>query len=319
VGQASRAEGAALAEELKRGPIQAAGGVVWRVNSGENGAEVEVAIIHRPRYDDWSIPKGKLAPGESAIEGGLREVWEETGYRVQAGHSLGEIRYLKKSGGHTREKVVHFWAMRATGGSFSPSREVDELRWMKLDEARELVTRATDIEVLERFARRPAMTGLVLLVRHASAGSSGKWDGEDRLRPLDETGEEQADELVRLLSRFGVEAIVSADYTRCIETMQPLSEAIGVPIETDPLLSDDGFPGHEEQAAELLRNLGRPGSGAVACSQGDVIPELVQRLAADDGVEIEEPSRLKKAGVWALSFDDHRLVAADRFPPPKLS
>ena len=140
--------------------IQAAGGVVWRVGSGDNGAQIEVAIIHRPRYDDWSIPKGKLAPGESEIEGALREVFEETGCRVQLGRSLGEIRYLKKSGGHTREKVVHYWAMRATGGTFSPSREVDELRWLTLDEARDQVTRATDIEVLERFARRPAMTGL---------------------------------------------------------------------------------------------------------------------------------------------------------------
>ena len=301
---------------MNRHPIQAAGGVVWRVGSGENGAQIEVAVIHRPRYDDWSIPKGKLAPGESAIEGGLREVWEETGYRVQPGRSLGEVRYLKKSGGQTREKVVHYWAMRATGGTFSPSREVDELRWMPLDDAREQMTRATDIDVLERFARRPAMTGSVLLVRHASAGSRGKWDGDDRLRPLDETGQEQAEELVRLLSRFGVEEIVSADVTRCVDTMEPLSEAIGVPIRTEPLLSESGFPGHEEDAAELLRTLGRPGGGAVACSQGDVIPELVERLAAED--EVEEPLRLKKAGVWALSFDDHRLVAADRFPPPKL-
>jgi len=298
--------------------IQAAGGVVWRVGSGQNGAQIEVAIIHRPRYDDWSIPKGKLAPGESEIEGALREVFEETGCRVQLGRSLGEIRYLKKSGGQTREKVVHYWAMRATGGTFSPSREVDELRWMDLDEARDLVTRATDIEVLERFARRPAMTGLVLLLRHASAGSRGKWNGDDRLRPLDETGEEQAEELVRLLSRFGVEEIVSADYTRCVDTVEPLSEAIGVPIRTEPLLSEAGFPGHEEEAADLVRNLGRPTAAAVACSQGDVIPDLIERLAHEDAVDVEEPLRLKKGGVWALSFDDHRLVAADRFPPPKL-
>jgi 8-oxo-(d)GTP phosphatase len=300
-------------------PIQAAGGVVWRLASGNDGTNLEVAIIHRPRYDDWSIPKGKLAPGETLLEGALREVHEETGHRVQPGRPLGEIRYLKKSGGGAREKVVHFWAMRATGGDFSPSQEVDELRWMSLDEARKLVTRATDREVLERFSRRPAGTGSVLLVRHGTAGSRSKWDSDDALRPLDDQGREQAEELVRLLSRFGVEEIVSAYYVRCVETVQPLSEAIGVPVTEQPLLSERGFPGHEHEAVELIRNLGRPGGAVVACSQGDVIPELVERLAADDGVDLDGDSSVKKGGVWALSFSDHRLVGAEAFPPPKLS
>jgi 8-oxo-dGTP diphosphatase len=162
------------------------------------------------------------------------------------------------------------------------------------------------------------MTGSVLLVRHASAGSRGKWNGDDRDRPLDEAGEEQAEELVRLLSRFGVEEIITADNARCVDTVKPLSEAIGVPMHEDPLLSEAGFPGKEDAAVELLRNLGRPGGCAVACSQGDVIPELVTRLAAEDDVEVEDPPRLKKAGVWSLSFDDHRLCAADRFPPPEV-
>lgn len=300
-------------------PIQAAGGVVWRLASAEDGTNLEVAIIHRPRYDDWSIPKGKLAPGETLLEGALREVHEETGHRVQPGRPLGEIRYLKKSGGGAREKVVHFWAMRATGGGFSPSQEVDELRWMSLDEARAIVTRATDREVLERFSRRPAGTGSVLLVRHGTAGSRSKWESDDALRPLDDQGREQADELVRLLSRFGVEEIVSADYVRCVETVQPLSEAIGVPVTEDPLLSERGFPGHEHEAVELIRNLGRPGGAVVACSQGDVIPELVERLAADDDVDLDGDPSVKKGGVWALSFSGHRLVGAEAFPPPKVS
>jgi 8-oxo-(d)GTP phosphatase len=300
-------------------PIQAAGGVVWRLDASENGTNVEVAIIHRPRYDDWSIPKGKLAPGESLLEGAVREVHEETGYRVQVGRPLGEIRYLKKSGGTTREKVVHFWAMRATAGEFSPGPEVDELRWLPLNEARDLVTRATDREVLERFSRRPAGTGSVLLVRHATAGSRAKWESDDALRPLDEPGQEQAEELVRLLSRFGVEEIISADYVRCVETVQPLSEAIRVSVKEEPLLSERGFPGHEEEAVELIRSLGRPGGAVVACSQRQVIPQLVERLAADDDVELDGEPSVKKGGVWALSFYDHKLVGAEAFPPPKVS
>ena len=293
--------------------------MVWRLASDADGARIEVAIIHRPRYDDWSIPKGKLAPGESQLEGGIREVMEETGYRVQPGRSLGEMRYLKNSGSGTREKVVHYWSMRAVGGGFSPSREVDELRWLPLEEAHEIVTRASDRELLERFARRPALTGSVLLVRHASAGSRAKWEGDDAERPLDEAGIEQADELVRLLSRFGVDDIISADYVRCVQTMNPLSESIGVPVREEPLLSERGFPGREDEAIELIRNLGRPGRAAVACSQADVINSLVARLAADDGVDLEgaRDVSLKKGGVWALSFYDHRLQGAERFLPPR--
>ena len=301
---------------MTKAPIQAAGGVVWRSTDGASGGDLEVAVIHRPRYDDWSLPKGKLAPGESHLEGAIREVHEETGYRVQPGRSLGDVRYLKDSGGAPREKVVHYWAMKAIGGAFSANREVDEMRWLSIDDAREQITRALDREVLERFAQRPPLTGSVLLVRHSSAGSRAKWDGDDELRPLDEDGEEQAEELVRLLSRFEVDEILSADYVRCLQTVLPLSESIGVPVKETPLLSEQGFPGHEEEAVELLRKLGRPGRAAVACSQAGVIDELVERLASADGLEVEEPFSLKKGGVWALAFDDHELVGAERLPPP---
>jgi 8-oxo-(d)GTP phosphatase len=279
---------------------------------------MEVAVIHRPRYDDWSLPKGKLAPGESHLEGALREVHEETGFRVQPGRSLGAVRYLKKSGGAAREKVVHYWAMRAISGAFSPNAEVDRMKWLTVDEAREAVTRGTDREVLERFALRPAMTGSVLLVRHASAGNRGDWNGDDQLRPLDETGQDQADELVRLLSRFGVEDIVTADPVRCVETVRPLSESIGVSARAEPLLSEDGFAGREEKAVELIRSLGRPGGAAVACSQRGVIDEIVGRLAESDEIDVGDSLGLKKGGVWALAFDDHRLVGAERLPPPKV-
>ena len=302
---------------VARAPIQAAGGVVWRVGEGATGGQMEVAVIHRPRYDDWSLPKGKLAPGETHLEGALREVHEETGYRVQPGRSLGEVRYLKKSSGAAREKVVHYWAMRAVGGAFSPSREVDQMEWMTVDQALNRITRGTDREVLERFALRPAMTGSVLLVRHASAGNRSDWNGDDNERPLDEDGEDQADELVRLLSRFGVEEIVTAEPVRCVDTVRPLSESVGVPARTDPLLSEEGFAGQEEEAVTLIRSLGRPGGAAVVCSQRGVIDEIVERLASADEVDVGDSLGLKKGGVWALAFDDHRLVGAERLPPPK--
>src|SRR5439155_1689082 len=152
--------------------IRAAGGVLWRETTPDSAdPAVEVAIIHRPRYGDWTLPKGKLATGESEVDGAIREVLEETGHRIRLGRALGETRYFKEQGGFLRPKVVRWWAMEASGGGFTPTREVDDLRWVTLAEAHEALTRETDRELLERFVRGPAPTREVLLVRHASAGS----------------------------------------------------------------------------------------------------------------------------------------------------
>jgi 8-oxo-dGTP diphosphatase len=301
-------------------PIRAAGGVVWRpATDHASNSAIEVAVVHRPRYDDWSLPKGKLGAGESLLDGALREVFEETGYRVRPGRALGDVRYLKNSNGESREKVVHYWAMEAVGGAFTPSREVDELMWISPEGAEALVTRATDRSILERFAAGPIRTGTVLLVRHATAGDRNAWKGDDRVRPLDENGREQAQELVRLLSRFEVQKLVSADYLRCVETLKPLADSIGLEIEEEPLLSETGFPGHEREAIELVRRLGDHDDAVAVCSQRQVIPDLVQVLADTDGIELPDSIRQKKGSVWSLSFEGEKLVAAEYFPPPRLS
>jgi 8-oxo-dGTP pyrophosphatase MutT (NUDIX family)/phosphohistidine phosphatase SixA len=304
-----------VADKLK--PIRAAGGVVWRATSLNAGkAGVEVALIHRPRYDDWSIPKGKLAAGESDLEGALREVLEETGYRVRPGRELGEVHYLKNTEGVPREKFVRYWSMEAVGGAFTPSREVDELRWFPLAEAEDALTRSNDRDVLHRFADGPIITRTLLVVRHASAGSRSDWNGDDRVRPLDDTGRDQSHELVRPISRFDVEELISADYLRCVQTLEPLSESIGLPIREEPLLSETGFEG--DDAVRLLRRTVQKVRAAALCSQRDVIPQLVARIARDDGVELPETFEAKKASVWALSFDGERLCGLHYFAPPKV-
>jgi len=130
--------------------IQAAGGVVWR-RGGRRGDRLELAVIHRPRDDDWSFPKGKLEPGEEPLVGAVREVVEETGLRVLPGEPLAESRYLKATADGPRPKVVRWWAMEAIGGSFSPSTEVDAMRWLTPDEAGRVLSRRADRELLVRF------------------------------------------------------------------------------------------------------------------------------------------------------------------------
>jgi 8-oxo-(d)GTP phosphatase len=300
-------------------PIRAGGGVVWRhADTGPNGeAGIEVAVIHRPRYDDWSLPKGKLAGGETDLEGAVREVLEETGFHVRVGRPLGETTYEKKGPTGVRPKIVRWWSMLAEEGAFSPTREVDALEWLTLAEASERITRTSDREVLERFARGGTPTRAVLLVRHASAEPASTWAGDDRDRELDDCGIAQSDELVRLLSRFEIGSIISADVRRCVDTVAPLADAFGLTIEAAPLLSDAGYPGREDEALALLRSRGDAEHDAVVCSQGDVIGDLLGRLAADDGYPLEEPVRRRKGSTWALSVDlDGQLVAADYLEAP---
>jgi 8-oxo-dGTP diphosphatase len=126
--------------------VQAAGGVVWR-RSPEGG--IEVLVVHRPRYDDWSLPKGKLDAGEDHAEAALREVWEETGLGCALGPELPSTSYRDR---RERAKTVRYWALTAVDGSFSPTAEVDEARWLRLDDARDLLTYDRDRPVLDAVA-----------------------------------------------------------------------------------------------------------------------------------------------------------------------
>lgn len=127
----------------RSGTIEAAGGVLWR----GDGDGRRYAVIHRPKYDDWSLPKGKLDPGETHEQAALREVEEETGWRAEPGVALGVITYEHDG----RPKRVEYWGMRAVAGAFTPTHEVDDLQWLPQDEARELLSYDRDRDILDRF------------------------------------------------------------------------------------------------------------------------------------------------------------------------
>lgn len=305
-----------MVEGVTGRPIRAAGGILWRPAAGStNGEAIEVAVIHRPRYDDWSIPKGKLNPGEIEIEGAVREVIEETGYRATIVRPLGEVGYLKDG----RPKTVRYWAMRAEGGVFVPGREVDELRWLPAHEAMSLLTLDRDKDLLQTFISGPTSFKTLLLVRHGSAGNRADWDGLDLERPLDDLGREQAEALIWLLTRWDIREIVSAPITRCMQTVEPLGVSVGLSVQTAPLLAENVYPEHRNEAVKWLRTIGTNGSASVLCSQGDVIPDLLTRLSRDDKYELPHPRPCKKGSLWSLTFADSRLYAAEYFPPLSLS
>jgi len=131
-----------------RDVVRAAGGVVYRTD-GKNG--LEVVLIHRPAYDDWSLPKGKLKDGETLEGAALREVQEETGLRCLIARSLGTLDYIDRRG---REKVVWYWLMRAIGGTFKPIPEVDRMKWMAFDDALPKLSYDHDRDLLLRSGLR---------------------------------------------------------------------------------------------------------------------------------------------------------------------
>jgi len=284
--------------------VVAAGGVLWRPGPDDRP---EMALVHRPRYDDWSLPKGKLERGETAPVAAVREIGEETGFSVQLGHQLGEVYYQVPEG----RKVVHWWSARAVSGAFSPGSEVDELRWLAPEAARQLLSYPHEREVLDRFLQlSPSLTSL-LLVRHAKAGDRENWDGDDDKRPLTAKGRAQAERLVTSLRMFGPTRVYAAPPLRCVDTVEPLAAAIGTEVQIEPLFSEDGYwEDPEAGLARLLEIVAEPGV-AVVCSQGGVIPDLIGMLTG------EEDPPFRKASTWVLGFAGVEVVTSDYYPPPK--
>ncbi|WP_234360101.1 NUDIX hydrolase [Streptomyces sp. DSM 15324] len=128
---------------LQTTPVQAAGCVLWR--RSPSGGELEVCLVHRPKYDDWSHPKGKLKRGEDPLTGALREVGEETGYRAEPGAVLPSVSYYANG----RPKQVRYWAAEAVSGAFSPNDEVDRLLWLSPSAARTRLTQPRDRDLVD--------------------------------------------------------------------------------------------------------------------------------------------------------------------------
>ena len=283
--------------------IRAAGGVVWRPDG-------TICLVHRPRYDDWSLPKGKLEPGEHPLSAAVREVAEEAGVSAVPQVRLTGVRYALRDG---TPKTVDYWSMRYADDV--PERraagEVDEIRWVAPEEAATLLTYGHDARVVADFAALPPVTAVCALVRHAHAGKRGTWPGPDTARPLDARGRAQAAALAPLLALLRPTRLVSATPRRCVQTLDPLAAMLDLPIETDSAL-DEPKPGQdaEENALSAAGRLVELAAGDtfVACSQGKVIPEALARLLGDDR---PDDHHTPKGGGWLVAFSAESAVAAD--------
>ncbi|MFG1864342.1 NUDIX hydrolase [Microbispora bryophytorum] len=265
---------------MAKGMIRAAGAVVWRGNE----ADPEVVLVHRPAYDDWSLPKGKLRRGEHVIAGALREVREETGLRVVLGRALPPVHYMHDG----RLKRVDYWLahalddptaadgdqMTAVGDQIAADGdEVDEVVWLPVEEARRRLTYAWDRSLLRAAGTAPLLTTPLILVRHALAGSRREWRGDDDRRPLDERGRAQAEVLATVLGAYRPSVLVSSHSRRCTQTLRPYADRHGLEIREERALSESGYDPRE--AERTVRGLLAAHEPAVLCSHGKVLPELL--------------------------------------------
>lgn len=291
-------------------PILAAGGIIWRPIADSQA--VEVLLAHRPRYADWSFPKGKLHKGETLLGAAVREVREETGMSVMVGHRMPAVGYRTSDG----PKEVTYWTMQPTGGRFTPNAEVDRIRWVPMATAVEMLSYDHDRRLAQELVdQRPGVVRVVL-VRHADAGRRGDFEGLDLARPLVDRGRQQAERLVGLLAGFGPTRVLSAPVLRCRQTVEPLALALNLPVREEAMFGENEFDEDPRPAVECIRaGLDSLEEVTVIASQGGVIPALMTSLYSPAGPE-SMTEVAAKAGAWALGRGPGG-VRADYYPPPK--
>ncbi len=298
------------------GVIQASGGVLWRPSV--DGAGVEVGLVHRPKYDDWSVPKGKLQRSEHVVLAALREVAEETGFTAVPGQPMGSIEYLKDGA----PKEVHYWAMRLSGGEFVPNEEVDRMMWLPPREAMAHVLPERDRPILERFAATFQPTRLAIVVRHASAGDRDSWPGEDHDRPLDETGKAQAQVLSDLFEAYDVTRLLSADVLRCIETVGPYATRRRLTVLSEPLFSESGSGEHRQAAEDRLLEVLSDPEATVVCTQRALLAGVVQAATQRLGATYGEPDTFRKGDLLVLHLTTDgspKVLAIEHLSPSGVS
>jgi 8-oxo-(d)GTP phosphatase len=292
--------------------VLAGGGVLWRRDS----SDPEVALVHRPKYDDWSLPKGKAKPGEHLLVTALREVTEETGYRPRIGPCLTTVRYRVASGAHSWNKAVTYWSMRCAGGSFLANDEVDQMRWLPLDEARRRLTIASDRAVLDTFGHTPRDTEPLLLVRHgATVAPPRRLKRRPEARRLNRSGREQAASLVPVLEGLGVTDLLSADLPVCVDMLAPFAAATGLTVRREAQLTRAGFAGNERDVADRLRRDASSSEALVVCGGQRVITGLLGALGHGSHVSPPRDPMVRKGGWWLLHHRDGAVSAYERHEP----
>jgi 8-oxo-(d)GTP phosphatase len=305
-----------MADSPVSGEIRAAGALLWRPpGQGRRwrppGRVIQVALIHRPKYDDWTFPKGKRDPGEHVLLTAVREVAEETGLRVVLGRPLIQARYDQRG----RPKRVDYWAARSAPGSpdwFEANNEVDALEWLPVPAARGRLSYPHDEQMLDEFAAGPADTVPFVVLRHASAGGKDTWKGDDLDRPLDADGAAESDLLARLLGCYGTCRVISSAAERCVATVRPYAALTGAKLEVEPALTVGAFEDDPKAGPALVAAAVGAGRPTVICAHRENIPPLLAAASEALGAAPPDGSALRKAGFWVLHSAGGALIATEQ-------
>ena len=291
--------------------ILAAGAVVWRRDSND---EIEVALVHRTKYNDWSMPKGKAEENESLVACAYREVVEETGLSVRFGPRIGEVNYPVDG----VNKSVTYWSARLLGvqGDFDKN-EIDEVRWVKPTEAIEMLDRTLEKEVIDKFLALELDTKPLILLRHAKAIERQEWAGDDTDRPLSSLGERQAKRLLSNFLPYAVEEIHSSSAVRCYETITPLARGLSVDFFFTDSLTEEAFSKNQERPIKYVHRLLVNDYTTMVCSHNPILPRIVSSFVDKFGVAVEE-TKLEPGDAWIAHHVEREVVAIDFLPAPKV-
>jgi len=285
--------------------IRAAGALLWRENQLR---EIEIGLVHRPKYDDWSLPKGKVEINESSLSCAYREVFEETGFKTRFTRFLGSIDY-EESG---EIKRVLYWAAQApyTPLSFIPNEEVDQLKWLSSAEAMAQVTHTSDQEIIRNFCGSDQLTDTLIILRHTKALERGDWDGDDGKRTLSDLGHLQALSLVNKLEPFAIDEIYSSDFVRCVETVMPLAAHRGLQIAQTPTLNEETFEADPTRAVTFANALKQDAKNILICSHNPVIPTIVRGIL-NLGMKNRDLIKLEPGDAWIVHRVRGEIVGLD--------
>ncbi len=289
--------------------VIAAGSVIWRKRDNQ----IQIALVHRPRYDDWSLPKGKQDPGESLIACAYRETLEETNLKVSFGPYIGDIEYFVAEG----LKKVYYWSARLADDSpeFHPNEEVDLLEWHSLQDAIEKSTRDSDREIIEKFVNIPFDSYPLIMLRHAKALEREEWQGEDEDRPLEQLGQQQARRMLSLYQVYGLTQIHTSDAVRCHDTVEQMAKALGIALTITNKVSEYTWKKNKEKAIDYAKDLIKINEPIILCSHNPVLPRMMEKLTKK--IDFDYPSnKLQPGESWILHHNGKKVVQIDRLEAP---